>query len=100
MERKIVTVRQHLNEHSSNVFRRATVAVGEVMELVPSAGGANQYWLRIDARCNDGSAWKTWHPSTDVRKEWHVKDGRVFVTPAMRLSPAKHISDSCNKAVK
>jgi len=82
MAHKIITVKQRENEHSSSVFVRARVAVGEVMELVKIAGGAKEYWLRVDARANNGTAWRTWHPVVNSQESWRVEDGDLIIEAA------------------
>ena len=62
MRRQII-IHQRPNEHSGNVFVRAAklVRVGEVLRVVYAAGGADGVWLKVDARRNAGTAWKTFH---------------------------------------
>ena len=64
MARIIVTMQQQLNEYSSHVFVRAAkkVRVGQVLHFVkhPQVGGPDTYWLKVDARSNDGRSWITY----------------------------------------
>ena len=62
-----ITVTQRINEHSGNVFIRAakTVRIGQVLRIVPSDGSADKSWLKIDARKNNGSAWKSYLKSPE-----------------------------------
>ena len=68
--RTIITVAQRQNEHSGNVFVRASklVRVGQVLEVKPYWGGPTQHWLKVDARRNAGTAWKTFHGKVEGGK--------------------------------
>ena len=59
--RRQITIHQRANEHSGNVFVRAAklVRVGQVLRVVHASGGADGIWLKVDARRNAGTAWKT-----------------------------------------
>ena len=59
--RRTITIRQHANEHSGNVFVRAgkLVRVGQLLRIIHASGGADGVWLKVDARRNAGTAWKT-----------------------------------------
>jgi hypothetical protein len=58
---KFVVMEQRANEHSGNVFVRAAklVRVGQVLRVIHASGGADGVWLKVDARRNAGTAWKT-----------------------------------------
>lgn len=79
MSHKIITVKQRENEHSSSMFARSRVAVGEVVEFVKIAGGTNEYWLRVDARSNNGTAWRTRHPVVNSQESWRVEAGNLII---------------------
>lgn len=58
---KTVKIEQRVNEHSANVFVRAAklVRVGQILIITCPFGGPDSRWVKVDARKNAGTAWRT-----------------------------------------
>ena len=58
---KLHVIKPSVNNMTARVFVRAAklVRVGQVLRVVHASGGADGVWLKVDARRNAGTAWKT-----------------------------------------